>query len=232
MKAVIDIETSAFGFDTLSESQQEYILRGAEQEKDENTRDEKREEAIRYLSLYPFTAKVIVIGMLNVETEKSYVLFESDTPSEWENDEKKVKYKGLSEKEMLEQFWALAKKTEQVITFNGRNFDIPFLMLRSAMLGVKPLKNFMGNRYDSALHLDLLDQVSFYGAVRKFNLDFYCRSFGIESPKSKGITGMDVKELYDAGRIKDIAVYCGDDIKATFELYKIWKDFLNIHNSH
>ena len=27
------------------------------------------------------------------------------------------------------------------------------------------------------------------GAARKFNLDFYCKSFGIESPKSHGVTG-------------------------------------------
>ena len=30
------------------------------------------------------------------------------------------------------------------------------------------------------------------GAARRFNLDFYCKAFGIESPKSHGVTGMDV----------------------------------------
>jgi len=228
MKAVIDIETTAFDFESLSESQQEYILRQAEQEKDETARNEKKEEAVRFLSLYPFTAKVIAIGFLNIESGKSYVLFESGGNVEWENEEKQVKYKGISEKEMLEQFWFMAKKFDTVITFNGRNFDLPFLMLRSSILKVKPTKNFMMNRYDTSLHVDLLDQFTFYGAVKKFNLDFYCRSYGIESPKSKGVTGMEVKELYSAGRIKDIAIYCGNDIKATYELYKIWKDYLNI----
>jgi len=232
MKAVLDIETTAYGFDTLSESQQEYILRNAEQEKDPVLKSELKEEAVRYLSLYPVTAKVISIGLLNVESEKSFVMFETDKPEEWENEEKQVKYKGLPEKEMLEQFWLLAKKFDTVITFNGRNFDIPFLNLRSAILRVKPSKNFITNRYDTSTHIDLLDQFTFYGLIKKFNLDFYCRSFGIESPKSKGVTGMEVKELYAAGRIKDIAIYCGDDIKATFELYKIWKEFLNIHGSH
>ena len=46
-----------------------------------------------------------------------------------------VYYKGLSEKEMLESFWRVAKYVDQFITFNGRNFDVPFLMMRSAMLG-------------------------------------------------------------------------------------------------
>lgn len=232
MKAVLDIETVSFNFESLSESQQEYILRSAELEKDENLRNEKKEDAIRYMSLYPFTAKVISIGLFNVETEKSFVLFESGSNIEWENEEKQIKYKGLPENEMLEQFWLLAKKIERIITFNGRNFDLPFLTIRSAMLKVKPTKNFITNRYDTSTHIDLLDQFTFYGQTKKFNLDFYCRSFGIESPKSKGVTGMEVKELYNAGRIKDIAVYCGNDIKATFELYKIWHEYLDFHNSH
>lgn len=232
MKAVLDIETTAFDFESLSESQQEYILRSAEQEKDPVVKNELREEAVRYLSLYPLTAKVISIGLLNVESEKSFILFESDQAEEWENEEKQVKYKGVSEKEMLEQFWLLAKKIDTIITFNGRNFDIPFINLRSAILRTKPTKNYLSNRYDIQHHIDLLDQFTFYGLIKKFNLDFYCRSFGVESPKSKGITGMEVKELYAAGRVKDIAIYCGDDIKATYELYKIWKEYIYIHNAH
>lgn len=39
---------------------------------------------------------------------------------------------------------------------------------------------------------------------------------------------MEVKELYKAGRIKEIAVYCSEDVKATYELYKIWNAYLNI----
>lgn len=232
MKAVLDIETTAFSFESLSESQQEFILRNAEQEKDENLKNEKRDEAIRYLSLYPFTAKVISIGLYSVEAEKSLVMFESEESIEWQNEDKQIKYKGMPENEMLEQFWAMAKKIDQIITFNGRNFDLPFLILRSALLKVKPSKNFIVNRYDTSVHIDLLDQLTFYGSVKKFNLDFYCRSFGIESPKSKGVTGMEVKELYNAGRIKDIAIYCGEDIRATYELYKIWKEFIDSRNMH
>ena len=34
---------------------------------------------------------------------------------------------------------------------------------------------------------------------------------------------MEVKELYRAGRMKDIAIYCGADVKATYELLKSTK---------
>jgi predicted PolB exonuclease-like 3'-5' exonuclease len=64
--------------------------------------------------------------------------------------------------------------------------------------------------------------------MKKFNLDFYCNAFGIKSPKSHGITGMEIKELYKAGKTREIALYCREDINATFELYKIWNSYLNI----
>jgi len=228
MGIVLDIETVGFDLGSLSESQQEFLLRYAEKESDPKIKSEKRIETERYLSLYPFTANLISIGLFNTDTEGSLVLYKSDTDEEWEAEEKHIKYQGKNEVEILKLFWKYISRTDKVITFNGRNFDIPFLMLRSAVLGVKPSINLIHNRYNITNHIDLLDQFTFYGITRKFNLDFYCHAFGITSPKSKGISGMEVKELYKAGKVKDIAVYCGEDIKATYKLYKIWEEFINI----
>ena len=226
-RIVFDIETCAYPFESLTESQREYLLRYADKEPDPEKRQMMIDDAVRYTSLYPYTSKCIVIGIYDVEKEKSYVYYESQKKEAWTSEDGKVQYKGFSEKEMLESFWRIAKRVDQFITFNGRNFDVPFLMMRSAMLGVKVSKNLMGYRYGDE-HIDLLEQFTFYGLTRKFNLDFYCLSFGIESPKSKDISGMEVKNLYEAGRIKDIAVYCSKDIYATYKLYKIWEDYLNL----
>ncbi len=225
-KIVFDIETCSFPFELLSESQQEYLLRYVEKEADEELKIQKKDDAIRYLSLYPFTAKVIAIGIYDILKEKSYVYYENEAEEEWFNEEKNIHYKGLSEVEMLKSFWRIIEVTDQIITFNGRNFDAPFLMIRSAINKIKPCKNIIAKRFDSTLHIDLLEQFTYYGLTRKFNLDFYCHSFGIKSPKSKEISGIEVKNLYDAGRIKDIAIYCGEDIYATYQLYKIWEEYL------
>ena len=228
MKLVFDIETVGVEFETLSDSQKEFLLRYAESEKDLVKRDELIDEAKRYLSLYPYTAKIVAIGLLNTDTEKSVVLYENGKDEEWSVEEKTIKYKPFSEEEMLKYFWKYVSKAEKVISFNGRYFDLPFLMIRSAINKIKPASNLMKYRYDSSHHIDLLEQLTFFGLTKKFNLDFYCHAFGIVSPKSKGITGMEVKELYRAGRIKDIAIYCGEDVKATYELFKIWNKYLNI----
>ena len=132
MAIVFDIETVGFDFDSLTDSQKEYLLRYAEKETDPQKRQDMTDESIRYLSLYPFTAKIITIGMLNNKTEKSLILYEGND-EDWEVEEKKIKYSALSEHDMIVKFWDFVSKTDKVITFNGRQFDIPFLMLRSAI---------------------------------------------------------------------------------------------------
>ncbi len=226
-KIVLDIETCAYPFESLSESQQEYLLRYADKETDPGKKQEQTDQAIRYTSLYPLTAKCVAIGIYGIDKNKSFVYYESAEVEEWSSEDEQVHYKGLSEPEMLKSFWKIIGVTDQVVTFNGRNFDIPFLMMRSAMLRVKPSKNLIKSRYDKKFHIDLLEQFTFYGLTRKFNLDFYCNAFGIESPKTKEISGMEVRNLYEAGRLKDIATYCSRDIYATYQLYKIWEEYLN-----
>ena len=65
------------------------------------------------------------------------------------------------------------------------------------------------------------------GAARRFNLDFYCKCFGIESPKSAGVTGMDVGDMMEEGRYREIAEYCVRDVEATLSFYRIWKERLS-----
>ncbi len=131
--------------------------------------------------------------------------------------------------EIVKKFWqGLAYfPRAKLVTFNGRSFDGPFLMLRSAMLGIPAVKNLVGYRYAVRPHLDLLDVVSFFGASRKWNLDFTCKAFGVESPKEHGMDGYSVGPYYRAGRLREIAQYCRRDVEATARLYlKIEKTLL------
>ncbi|MCL0071108.1 hypothetical protein M1N41_00820, partial [Thermodesulfovibrionales bacterium] len=102
------------------------------------------------------------------------------------------------------------------------------IMVRSAVNKVKPTRHLMPNRYHST-HMDLLDILTFYGASkRRFNLDMWCKTFGIKSPKSDGITGYEVKELFESGRYVDIARYCMGDLKATAELLFVWENYIKV----
>ncbi|MSU27463.1 MAG: hypothetical protein CK546_00095 [Pedosphaera sp.] len=229
---VFDIETSRLPVEMFDEAQQEYLFREA-QKLPEDQQPAKREEIARLFSLWPFTAQVVCIAMLNADTQGGQVLFQAEDFEE-EAETGPVKFVPCAdEHELLTAFWDAAKHYQQVVTFNGRGFDVPFLYLRSALLNV-PItrKDWLGYRYATAPHCDLAEQLTFYsvsgrdGAARKFNLDFYCKAFGIESPKSHGVTGNDMPRMMEEGRHKEIADYCLRDVHATVQLHKIWKERL------
>ena len=127
---------------------------------------------------------------------------------------------GDTEPMFLAEFWKAIARFHRFVTFNGRSFDGPFLMLRSAALGIPVSKNLVGYRYALKPHTDLLDVISFFGAARKWNLDFACKAFGIESPKEHGMDGFSVGPYYRAGRLREIALYCRRDVEATARLFQ------------
>ncbi|MFO1475232.1 MAG: ribonuclease H-like domain-containing protein [Verrucomicrobiota bacterium] len=233
-RLVFDIETSALPPETFDEVQQEYLYREAGRLPDEAAREAKRAEIRQQHSLWPFTAQVVCIAMLNADTQRGQVLFTAEDYEENPGDAGAVEFVPcVDETEVLTAFWDVAKHYDAVTTFNGRGFDVPFIYLRSAVLNV-PIsrKDWLGYRYQTDPHCDLAEQLTFYGvsgrdgAARRFNLDFYCKAFGIESPKSHGVTGMDVGTLLAEGRCREIAEYCLRDVLATLQLYRIWKERL------
>lgn len=197
----------------MDEAQQSYLTRDCET-------DKEREVELARASLWPLTGQVISVGMFNPATSSGVTLY-LGAPEKYED--AGVRYLGLPDEGLLlTQAWEAIAKYPRVVTFNGRCFDVPFLLLRSAILGVTPSRtDLLGNRYRVHPHCDLLDQLTFYGLTRKFPLDWYCHAFKIASPKN-GITGADVGRLFAAGEIKRIARYCADDTRATALLYLAW----------
>lgn len=233
-KLVFDIETTALPVEQFDETQQEYLFREANKLPDPQAREIKREEIQRFFSLWPLTAQVVCVAMLNAETLRGQVLFTADDYDASEDEPGPVEFVPcVDEAELLGAFWDVAPHYDSIVTFNGRGFDVPFMYLRSATLNV-PItrKNWLGYRFQTEPHCDLAEQLTFYnvsgrdGAARRFNLDFYCKAFGIDSPKEKGVTGADVGKLMEQGRYRDIAEYCVGDVRATVELYQVWKDRL------
>jgi predicted PolB exonuclease-like 3'-5' exonuclease len=127
---------------------------------------------------------------------------------------------GDSEPAFLAEFWSAIVRFDRFVSFNGRCFDGPFLMLRSAALGIRVTKNLCGYRYAIKPHTDLLDVLSFFGASRKWNLDFACKVFGVESPKEHGLDGYAVGHYYRENRLREIALYCRRDVEATAQLFQ------------
>lgn len=190
---ILDIETVAQPIESFDAEQLKYL-----------DREDGGEPMLNRLALYPLTGRVVTIGLLSERTNAE-----------------RIGQLGLShegEHRLLEWFWEAVCKYDQIVTFNGRGFDIPFLLTRSRMLGVSPSRNdLMGNRFSTKPHCDLLEQLSFYGATRKFSLDFTARAFGLAG---KSGSGKDVGALFAEGRYQEIVDYNSGDLKATVELWR------------
>ncbi len=230
---VFDIETVGEDFDSLDEATQSVLTRWIE--KSSQSEEEYKialEDVKNGLGFSPLTGSICAIGVFDVEKEKGAVYFQAPGQKAVDIEENGVKLKSMTEKEMLESFWKGAENYDTFVTFNGRSFDAPFLALRSAAHNIRPSKDLLSNRYLSlqragAKHVDLLDQLTFYGAMwKKPSLHLVCRAFGIESPKASGTTGDDVAGLFKAKKFIDIARYNVGDLRATSALYEKWKKYL------
>jgi DNA polymerase elongation subunit (family B) len=232
-KLIIDIETVGEDFDSLDETTKESLTRWIKKEA-ETEEDYKKslEELKNRLGFSPLTAQIVALGLLDCERNEGIVYFEAPNQKIEEFKEDGIIFRQSTEKKMLEEFWKIVLSYSYFITFNGRAFDIPFIIIRSAISKIKPTKDLMRGRYLSqqdfdAVHIDLADQLSFYGALRKKgNLHLWSRAFGIASPKSQGVTGDDVGRLYSQGNYLDIAKYNVLDLRATRELYLNWEKYL------
>ena len=232
-KLVFDIETIGENFDALDDTTKESLTRWIKKESSNESEYENALEDLKNgLGFSPLTGEIVAIGVLDVDKDQGVVYF-SD-PSGKNNEAKFNNFvlKPTTEKGMLESFWQGAKNYTEFISFNGRAFDVPFLMTRSAVQGVKPTRDLMEGRYlyqqRNCQHIDLLDQLTFYGAVRrKGNLHLWSRAFGIKSPKEGGIVGDDVGKLFGVQKFKEIAQYNAGDLIATKELYLKWREFFS-----
>lgn len=234
-KLIFDIETIGEDWDKIDKTTQDSLTRWLKRETVSDEEFEKGVEDIKDgLGFSPLTGEIVAIGVLEYETNNGAVYYQAPGEKIEDFEENNIKFRAMTEKEMLANFWQGILEYNEFISFNGRGFDVPFLMIRSAVCGVKPSKDLMSNRYlnnqkFNALHIDLMDQLAFYGAVRrKGSLHLYCRAMGIKSPKSDGVTGDEVKSLFEAKEYQKIAKYNVGDLLATKALYDKWDKYINI----
>ena len=235
-KLIFDIETIGENFDELDPATQEVLTKWIKKDSESEEEYVKALEELKSgLGFSPLTGQIVAIGVLDYDKNQGVVYFQAPEENLKEFQEENITFKPCSEKEMLENFWKGAEKYNEFITFNGRSFDAPFLAVRSAVHKIKTSKDLMSNRYLSsqrfgATHIDLFDQLTFYGATRrKGGLHLWCRAFGIISPKAQGVTGDDVAQLFKEKKYKEIARYNVGDLMATKELYDYWKNYIKLN---
>lgn len=140
------------------------------------------------------------------------------------------------EREMVRQFWELAGRADLIVGHNIRDFDLPFIMQRSVILGVKPTWNKYQEpgkkpwemtkfldfaRYKNAPIFDTMWEWSNW--VDKWSnktIEHLALAMGIPTPKGEGIDGSEVWNFFKAGKGKEICEYCMRDVETVRAVYK------------
>jgi len=136
------------------------------------------------------------------------------------------------ERSLLEGFFGLIeKRAPQLVSYNGRGFDIPVLKYRAMKHGIPCSRWFSEGdkwsnydaRYANRYHVDLLEIFSGYGAAARCSLNELAAVMAI--PGKLETTGGDVRTLFEAGDIESIRNYCETDVLTTTLLYLRWQYF-------
>lgn len=133
---------------------------------------------------------------------------------------------GSSEEELVKGFFSyLKKQPPRIVSFNGKNFDLPVLKYRAIKYGIAaPWLYKMGDKwnnynqkYSLDWHCDLIDAFSDFGASARVKMNELCAVFNL--PGKLGIDGSMVTEYYDAKKLSEIRDYCETDVANTYLLY-------------
>ena len=124
------------------------------------------------------------------------------------------------EKQVLKDFWAIAKNATRFIGFNVMDFDLRFIYQRSVVNGVQPTQNLPFARYRSDPIFDVMWEWRKWAREPSISLDALAKALGIPSSKNGGIEGKDVWKAYQEGRQAEIYQYCKRDVEVTRTIYK------------
>ncbi|ATX80970.1 hypothetical protein Ga0123462_0091 [Mariprofundus ferrinatatus] len=131
-----------------------------------------------------------------------------------------------SEQEILEGFFHLIEaRAPQLVSFNGRGFDVPVLKYRAMAHGLSCPRwftqgdkwNGYDTRYSNEYHCDLLELLSDFGASARCSMDEVAAAFNI--PGKLETAGDNVREMFESGQIEAIRDYCETDVLSTMLIF-------------
>ena len=150
---VYDIEVAGYAWEEVDEITRGYLMA---REKDPEKRDAVQDRT----ALFPGLGKVVAIGVWLVEDDRGLLLLEGEpdgdeqtSEQDWAKVPRSKLFRG-DERALLTKFWDIvtrvnkASRLPRLVTYNGRSYDGPTLMIRSAQLGIAARRDLVGYRYD------------------------------------------------------------------------------------
>lgn len=163
---------------------------------------EKQVEQVSKAALYPWTARVIAIGWCRAGDEAVQV---------------RTANSDAREAALLAEFWEQVsdgRTLAPIVGFNHRVFDLPVLMARSILLGVRhPQVNV--DRYRSP-NPDLLQILTWNGTIPPRSLKWFAARFGLNVDDA--FSGKEIATLYEDGNWDAIVSHVESDVTLTRQI--------------
>jgi hypothetical protein len=205
-----DIETCPLASETLPSAQQERL--GSEVERLREQSPGEDEEALHRQagSFHPHLGWICCISAVRGGPDGM------EEPKSW------TAASPAGEEDLLDQFWAdihaigrhhdQSGKDLQWVTFNGKDFDVPFLTSRTVANGLMPTREDITHTYPYGHepHADLMG----LWPNSNYSLEGLCSFLDVDPPKDD-VDGSMVAELTRDGQIQEVAEYCEGDAVAT-----------------
>ena len=162
--------------------------------------EEAQQAQIAKAALYPWTAKIAALGYILDSGAEVVALCKDEQ----------------DESDALRTFWAHVYRDDErfvrpIVGFNHRSFDLPVLLARSILLGIKaPALNL--DRYRTP-HTDVMDKLTWFGAIPARSLKWYAKRFGLTVEDE--ISGKDIGALVASGEWEAVASHCLSDVRLT-----------------
>jgi len=170
----------------------------------------------KQMAINPFFGQIVCIGLYDPSTDESTATCSVD------------------EVRLLKDFWRDIESADQFYSFNGMDFDVPYILLRSAHHGIIPptvrgkSHPFLDRKkYNIKPHFDLYKLISDWGGRTTATLDQVTEFLGIKSPKGGEVVAATVEKFLLEGKYKLIEEYCLRDVMATYEACMLWVDYVN-----
>ena len=212
MALIIDIETTSWFKDedhkrvTIEERRNKTITK----DKDKMLANEK--DIIRKAALSPYTGQVTVVGFRNTDEKQSLFL-----TNRYVDPLDNYILALQDEKLLLHSVWDYITKAIEdgvrIVGFGSKDFDIPFLFIRSLVNNIEVDVNYMNliHPYTHNLHLDIKSLFD-KGSLREI-------AFALDSMTDNTTDGSELPELWhtDPARVVE---KCSSDLIQTEKIYE------------
>ena len=139
-----------------------------------------------------------------------------------------ISIQNTNEKALLERFWQVIKDKNVIfISYNGLNFDIPFIIRRSMIHGIEITnRDFLQlKRFSKNPHFDVKLVLGDWDKFAPGTLELFADLFNIPTPKDGEVNAKSVEKAVLDGNIDKVAEYCLKDVTVTYQLYNIVKQY-------